>query len=713
MPSKLDKPSQNIQEIYKFVSARAEQDETFRQAAEEIEAIQARLEQRKFLAHILSQDADQAQALYQLLSSNENLNAAFEFKFTPLSLTPLQQNPNLQVRLKAKNQFINLASSLNTNIYDLRVLNKLTLGRDPECTISLDATIHTKVSWQHAEIRSVLLEKQSNYPNWEICDLNTTNGTYVNGERIHECRTLKDQDCITLAKPKSEDSVPEFIFELIGEENPESTSDSNLAELEGDILFLIANNEELESIEKYPIFQKFSSSYAAKKFIVNDISGSFGKTSVAAESRSKTYWDSFQRSTSSFSSSNLELVLLNLNEDESKESFLQILLDLVDIQETIFPELIADKANSQLKRISTFFDFKINQVNKEIQKLESELQGLLREDFKEQTKKCLKKANDEKEKFFKQIKTELAQSKAGLLDPYSKKGVLYKIQQFVEELRPVVVKRGSFKYIQLSEAESRREDINISLIRFCSSTIEKWSDEEWKRIFNTYVDGGLNALFLRVFHTLNIIPELLEASSFQPSKTLDAQRSILDSFVGIPGETRYDQEISPLAYVSKQIRANLMQLTFFLTLTAMVGGAAASGGGRKFLNGMISHVTKMPLLFGILIFLIVYFLVYSYQKDSKIKLEDIGEKLKKDLSGHYQSLAKSLTEKISQDISGVLELEERNLKELLETTGEQFTSCIIDRERNNLLIKGQIDQLKAWQKTLEKDKNDFLRLKKS
>jgi S1-C subfamily serine protease len=68
---------------------------------------------------------------------------------------------------------------------------RLLIGRDPLCELRFDATRDVEVSARHAELR----EENGNAV---LRDANSTNGTYVNGERIRGERTLHDGDVIQL-----------------------------------------------------------------------------------------------------------------------------------------------------------------------------------------------------------------------------------------------------------------------------------------------------------------------------------------------------------------------------------------------------------------------------------------------------------------------------------------------------------------------------------
>jgi RsiW-degrading membrane proteinase PrsW (M82 family) len=89
--------------------------------------------------------------------------------------------------------------------------NAIVIGRDKSCQIILEETNprYQGVSGRHAEIRPLATPASDGSPLWEICDLNSTNGTYVNGQRLSGCQTLQSGDKICLDR-----SGPEFIFEL-------------------------------------------------------------------------------------------------------------------------------------------------------------------------------------------------------------------------------------------------------------------------------------------------------------------------------------------------------------------------------------------------------------------------------------------------------------------------------------------------------------------
>lgn len=97
-------------------------------------------------------------------------------------------------------------------VHPLSATQEVTVGRDPTCHIVLDSSEYGGVSRRHAAVRPLASTAAGSAPpSWEICDLNSANGIYVNGQRVQGCRTLEAGDRITLGN-----NGPEFIFELAG-----------------------------------------------------------------------------------------------------------------------------------------------------------------------------------------------------------------------------------------------------------------------------------------------------------------------------------------------------------------------------------------------------------------------------------------------------------------------------------------------------------------
>jgi len=101
-----------------------------------------------------------------------------------------------------------ILSTGGTLDYPLPTQEATIIGREPSCQIVLDSSSYLGVSRRHLEIRPLMSQSPEGMPQWQVCDLGSSNGTYINGNRLEGCQTLRSGDRLTLGQNKVE-----FIFE--------------------------------------------------------------------------------------------------------------------------------------------------------------------------------------------------------------------------------------------------------------------------------------------------------------------------------------------------------------------------------------------------------------------------------------------------------------------------------------------------------------------
>lgn len=95
-----------------------------------------------------------------------------------------------------------LSTGRANDSYRLPQNQEVVIGREPSCQIALDSNTYKGVSRRHALVR------QPAFGQWEICDLNSANGIYINGQRLSGCQSLRPGDRISLGQNSAQ-----FVFE--------------------------------------------------------------------------------------------------------------------------------------------------------------------------------------------------------------------------------------------------------------------------------------------------------------------------------------------------------------------------------------------------------------------------------------------------------------------------------------------------------------------
>jgi hypothetical protein len=421
---------------------------------------------------------------------------------------------------------------------------------------------------------------------------------------------------------------------------------------------------------------------------------------------------------------NVQETTVDSNSQRELEQFCKPLEALVRRKpEDVLVKRIGPQVLFQVAQVERVYDMEAEALRHEMQQVEGKLLSIKQSDstneLKEQVEQALEQINGDKEKFFRQVKLELNQSKAGLLDGFNRKSIIYKIQAFTDNLQPFVIKRGAKKYVHLkSDSAQSSADINIDMMHLCYSSLSQWAIQEWEKIYIHYGEGGVSHFFQKTYSVLNLIPSLkFRASLFQPDQDNTLfQRSLKDLVAGVGCESYY-KEVSVGNYLIRQVRNQWMGIMFLLTFITMTG--LSSTNRRDFVKNifkpifsfksnpfLLTIVLAIPLCF---VFLLLF---YNYHNDSQHKLEDEAKKLKRELCSYYQSFAKISVEKLTQDLMAALEAEEERLRRILDSFCDRFKAHITEVTKNQLFFKNDLDNLNSQLKELDKAKADLQKLKR-
>lgn len=720
MPPKADKLKQTIENLQLFLARKLDEREDLADISRKLAQLKKMLGRQKLAVQIISNESLLAQALFDLINSNQQLKDLFQLKFDsfPKPITQVSTQQFAGIKLK---QYRENSTDLH-QYFELSSEQEQLIGRASECGIKLESGLYQGISWIHAVIQPVIDE--ANATQWQIADRGSTNGTFVNGQRIKDCQLLNSGDVITLAYPQAGEDVAELDF-TIRVETPDTESDREYWDIvDCDLLFVVIDGKQKLTPEAKDFIQDLDRTYISKQYLIVDIPDPKQEPEVAKETDNNiSELENWLKN--EIAAKEFELIPIYLKPyyteetsteidtklQKKQERFFKVIGNLVKRQpENILAKRIAVKVIRSAEPIEPFLQHQQEELQQKITQEKQELEALGQVNLKEVSKKVIAEANQNKDKFFKQVKLDMAQSKAALLDVYSKKSVIYKIQDFVDGLNPVVLNKNGQKIIQLNDdSNPNSDDINTSLIMFCTAYLESWANDEWKRIGHTYNNGGLNGLLARLYQLINIIPDLLSESPFSELEAINVQNNFLISFAGTDCQTTHKQK-SLGAYIMKQMRSQMMQIMMMLTMVlGFIGIKANRGQMMQNISGVFGQI---PWLFGLVICAIIFLLVNAYNNDNNLKLEEAGKKLKKDLASYYQSFTKNLLEKVIQDINLAIESEGKKIDDALEIVSDAYTNRMVEIEKSRVQIQNNLEKYKTQHKSLEKELSEFQKLKR-
>ncbi|MEO0834584.1 MAG: FHA domain-containing protein [Cyanobacteria bacterium J06642_3] len=669
MPPKADKLSQTIESLQLFLSRKAQEREDLADISRQLAQLNKTLSHKRLTLQIVSDEPKLAQATFDLIHAQPELKDFFQLKFDDLPNTPQQAAPIEYASLRLR-QHLRNSTGLQQYI-ELNPERGYTVGRSPEADITIDNQLYQGVSWNHAVVYSSIAEKTQ----WHVDDCQSTNGTFVNAKRVRDSQPLNSGDIITLACPQTGSKVAELVFTVRVDSDRGASGRHRETDKEYwnvvdcDLLMIVVDSRQGLSSRVKEFIHKLDLRYISQLYLLVDTPDPKQEPEVAkvadANLNTMEAWLKTLPDSQPWSVIPLylqpwysELGDIDPRQQKKQERLAKILGNVVKRQpENILAKRITVKVVKAAEPFEPLLFQQQQELSQKLAQEQQKLASLFQVNFKEVSKKAIAEANQAKDQFFKQVKLDIAQSKAALLDIYSKKSVVYQIQDFVDGLTPVITNKNGQKIIQLNN-NSDCNDINLSLIKFCTDSLSKWATQEWHQISYGYCHGGLNNLRQKLANRINIVPGLLSESPFSKPEAINVTDNFAISFAGTNCEISYKQK-SLGGYIMKQLRSQMMQVMMMLTL--VLGFVGIKSSRNQMMQNLSGVFQQQPWLFGIFVCGIIFLLINAYNSENDSKLEEAGIKLKKDLANYYQSFSKNLLEKVIQDLTLSLELEDKKI----------------------------------------------------
>jgi len=695
--------NQYLQALIQFIASRVSQYRGLAEVNNELSEISSLLQTNRLNFQIFSQFLLPSKGLKSFFDAYQGLR---QFYNSIISDFPVQISSASNDQPSTLILHSNSVVGQSEEQYKLSSTQSLLIGRDLQHQndsrmIHIPLPKYKKVSGRHAEIQPVS-SIGSSAQSWQICDLNSTNGTYINGQKIKGCQVLQPGDRITLAYPTASEKAPEFT--LKGQNITSKSDNSASNQIDADFIFLVIHpTQPLSTFEKQLVDQA-SKTEISGLVIVADISGTKPED-VPKITENLTAIQEWGEKNYPQLADNLDIVELPLYpfypntpskplEPAIEQRFVEFATPFIKLAKERGIELltnrISKKLQPQIQRIDKILSAAETALKNDMQRSEASLKGSSLEYWHDRYISSKRQVEESREDFFREARTIFSRCREDFSADFVPGNLLQKTEDFVNQLEPVVNKLNGQVCIQLQP--QNRQDLHTTMMYFLQSELTQWGDQQWETICHLIEGQGLEGLARRAYQQLNFLPEFeLENTFDSPAARLDFSSHFNTSFTEIKADISYGESsgdtfggIAKIAMLSAQaaisISASVSARQPVSPYAVMQGASAASA-----LVGLIGASVSRP-------------------QQQKLKIEQVVDSLRRTTSNYYKNIARYLLNRVAQDIASALESEDRRFKKARDTTDEQIRRYLMELEN---ISRGY----KTRQETLQKDRTAFEQIK--
>jgi pSer/pThr/pTyr-binding forkhead associated (FHA) protein len=591
--------------------------------------------------------------------------------------------------------------------YELSSTQSILIGRDLQYQsdaklIHIPLSVYRKVSGRHAEIQPVTSINSASQ-SWQICDLNSTNGTYINSQRIKGCQVLKSGDKITLAYPSASEKSPEFIFEGQISSSTSGISTSNL--IDSDLVILVTHPTQGLSTSEKQLVEQISRSLALGFIIIADVSGtkpeaasSIRENLVSIQDWIKTKYPELAKISEV---TELSLSPFYPNTPPSKlssaveQQLVQFATPLIDLAKAQGSEplisRISGKLQTQIQQIDQILGSHEEALKHEIQRSEAGLKGNSLDYWRDRYTSLKKQIEESRDDFFREARTGFLRNRDDFSTDFIPNNFIQKTEDFVSQLEPVVNKLNGAVCIQLRPQNG--QELHATMIQFFHIELTRWGDLQWECIRCSVESDGLVGLLQKAYSQLNCLPEFQLTNTFSlPVAKLDFSAHFNTSFSEVKTDISYGESsgdtfggIARIAMMSAQAAISIgvsVSTQQPPSPYALMQGASAVSALAGFVGASVSR-----------------------SQQQKLKIEQVVDSLKRTTSNYYKNIARYLLNRVVQEIVSAIDTEDRRFRKARDTADEQIRRYFMELEN---ISRGY----RIRQEALHKDRVAFDQIKR-
>ena len=667
----IDQKVQTLQIFKQFITAKSANDPVYAEIAEELGKIGGLLNNRRLTLAVFSQFSLLAEALSNVFARHQTLSQFYQPIVRDLASSQTATaitSPTLT--LKANPQVGQTEAQ-----YKLSANQSIVIGRDLQyqndpTLVQIPMPMYKKVSGRHAEIQSVS-NLGSATTSWQLCDLDSRNGTYINGQKIKGCQVLRSGDRITLSYPSSSDKAPEFIFKNQATTSTPNTSSTTLPE--ADLIFLGIHPTQGLSLSEKQLIEQVSKAKTFGFVIIADISGTTPQQAQSIQTNLDNI-KSWARLQFPQLADNLEVVSLPIYPfypnvpfapltPEVGQQFSEFADPFIELAKSqgaeLFEQRIHQQLQIQIQRVEQIISNQENRLKNEIQKSESSLNGRTLKYWVDHTTNAKKQIEEARDDFFREARTQFYRSRDDFSTDFIPNNLLQKIDTFINSLEPVVNRVNNSVGIQLQPAN--HQDLHTAMINFCQAELTQWGDRQWEEISRTFGGSGLEGLRRKAYTQLNCLPEFQLTNTFG---LRPAQCNFVHHFKTTFNEVQPDISYNESSGDAFGGIAKIAMLTASTAITAVSMSPFAIIQGVTAISALGSFIGNS----------------LSRPQQQKLKLEQVCDSLRRVSCNHYRNIARFLLSRVAQEIANAIDTEDRHFRKARELADEQIRGYFIETE---------------------------------
>jgi pSer/pThr/pTyr-binding forkhead associated (FHA) protein len=523
---------------------------------------------------------------------------------------------------------------------------------------------------------------------WIIKDLNSKNGTFVNGDKISQESIIKNGDQISLAYTSQNEKGLNFTVTI--EEEKQEIEKAWESLITADLACLL-----IDPFQSWSILEEAWINYTLKMPIINlliifDIT-KFNPSNVNQANQNISNIENIINQKFSKQQKTIKKIRLNLasfypkaNSNSIPQSVQHLINNfckpLVLLTQVNLDQLIEQQLQKKIillvKKIQDYNLSQLHFVQSSIKELEENLVNL-----QTHLKQNSRDIRNDREEFANSIRRCIANERTNVTSTFVPDSLLGKIDQYIHNLEVEVLGEKNQKQVYLQLQSCDQTNTHEAIIDFCKQEVQKWADGQWYNICYQYHKGGLQGLIeSSQKRFMDCIPSL-EFNHFQkPSQQLDWEKIKCFSFLELQQQNNSQADVN-MGYGGDLSRAGVQaaMVTAGLIWINPISAMLQSAGLVLTLIQLIGKRLKQPQI-------------------QQLKLQQIVQSLKSSASIHYQNITRYLIEQVVQELTVELELQERQFRNGLELIDDDINKYMIQQQTNLQQLKQREQKLINLQK---------------